>query len=114
MKRVLPQKKRLKIHLYLDRQLVSSSCSLPVQPCPYITKYLPQAQVHLLSLYHRLPGSVLKDGWSVVSIKVPLSIPAFNTIYLTMTQVFPMAPSPTITILTPTASINRIDNKSQQ
>jgi len=48
-------------------------------------------------------GPVLEDGGGVVGIKPALGVPASDRCYLTITHVFPMAPSPTMTILQPIA-----------
>ena len=64
-----------------------------------------------LALDKYLFGPVLKNSGRVIRIEGPLGISESTGWYLTMTQVFPMAPSPTMTILVPIAFyIDRINN----
>lgn len=78
---------------------------LPDPQCPLVGEAVPESQVDQLLVDLHGNDAILEDGGNVVDGKTVFLVPESAEEYEHSMQVFPTAPSPTITSLTATASI---------
>ena len=82
--------------------MVSGGRTIPGRQCPWVRNEVPEAEVDDLAVDFDGGGEVVEDCWLVVLGEFVLDKAGLGGSYLTRMQVFPMAPSPTMTNLTET------------